>query len=80
MSPKGDGGGVMVSSYVCEALGFGANGRTKEELAAFNEWRKARAIRLGKPPPVVLTSWPSEHFFHYGKNNGNNLYPYHPFR
>ena len=81
MSPKSDGGGVIVSSRdVCEELGFGAYGRTAEELAAFNEWHAARAIHLGKPPPVILTSWPSEHFFDYGKNKGNNLYPYPPFR
>ena len=76
MSPKSDGNGSMVSSYVSEELGFGANGRTPEELIAFNEWRKARATRLGNPVPVVLTTWPSEVFFDYGKDKGNNLYPY----
>ena len=61
----------MISSYVCEELGFGAYGRTEEELARFNIWRNARAQRLKLPQPAILTSWPSEIFFDYGKNKGN---------
>ncbi len=61
----------MISSYVCEELGFGANGRTADELARFNIWRAARAQRLGLAQSAILTSWPSEIFFDYGKNKGN---------
>ena len=80
MSPKSDGGGSMVSSYVSEELGFGANGRTAEELASFNAWRLEKAQRMGLPPPATLLSWPSEIFFDYGKNKGNIQYSYPPFR
>ena len=32
MHPKSEGGGVMVSAYTCEELGFGAFGRTPDDL------------------------------------------------
>jgi hypothetical protein len=65
----------MISCYVCEELGFGANGRTADELARFNTWRAQRAVRLGLSPPPILTSWPSEIFFDYGKNKGTSSPP-----
>jgi hypothetical protein len=35
LHPKSDGPGIMVSSYVCSEMGFGANGRTAEQLVRY---------------------------------------------